>query len=90
MYRSLFNRLDRYGDRRQRRRWPRSRAGGCLLWIVLLIVILIVLSVLFGGFQKGTKAGSLAPLTHSRTSAPIGAGPTALINHRGQLLPLLG
>ena len=29
--------------------------------IVLLIVILIVLSVLFGGFQKGTKAGSLGP-----------------------------
>jgi hypothetical protein len=61
MYRSLFSRPDRYGDRRQRRRWPRSRAGGCLLWIVLLIVILIVLSVLFGGFQKGTKAASLGP-----------------------------
>jgi len=65
MYRSLFGRPDRYGDRRQRRRWPRSRAGGCLLWIVLLIVILIVLSVLFGGFQKGTKAGSLGPF-HDR------------------------
>ena len=37
----------------------RRRAAGCLLWIVLLIVILIVLSVLFGGFQKGTKAGGL-------------------------------
>jgi hypothetical protein len=61
MYRSLFSRPDRYGERRQRRRWPRSRAGGCLLWIVLLIVILIVLSVLFGGFQKGTKAASLGP-----------------------------
>jgi hypothetical protein len=57
---------------------------------VLLIVILIVLSVLFGGFQKGTKAGSLAPLTHSRTSAPIADGPMGLINHRGQLLPLFG
>jgi hypothetical protein len=43
-----------------RRRWrPKSRAGGCLLWIVLLILVLIVLSVLFGGFQKGTKAGGL-------------------------------
>jgi hypothetical protein len=65
MYRSLFSRPDRYADRRQRRRWPRSRAGGCLLWIVLLIVILIVLSVLFGGFQKGTKAASLGPF-HDR------------------------
>ena len=54
MYRSLFS-------RRERRHRPRSRAAGCLLWIVLLIVILIVLSVLFGGFQKGTKAGSLGP-----------------------------
>jgi hypothetical protein len=58
MYRSLFN---RYGARRERRRWPRSRAGGCLLWVVLLIVILIVLSVMFGGFQKGTKSNGLAP-----------------------------
>jgi len=51
------------------RRWPRSRAGGCLLWIVLLIVILIVLSVLFGGFQKGTKSSGLAPLCTSSTSS---------------------
>jgi len=50
-----------YRSKGQRRRWPRSRAAGCLLWIVLLIVILIVLSVLFGGFQKGTKAGLRGP-----------------------------
>ena len=56
MYRSVFGRRDR-------RPRPRSRARGCLLWIVLLIAILIVLSLLFGGFQKGTKAGSLASLT---------------------------
>ena len=30
------------------------------MWVVLLILILIVLSVLFGGFQKGTKTGSLS------------------------------
>jgi hypothetical protein len=58
MYRSLLRRRER-GHR------PRSRAAGCLLWLVLLIVILIVLSVLFGGFQKGTKAGSLGPF-HDR------------------------
>ena len=51
--------MSRYVSRR--RRWPRSRAGGCLLWIVLLIVILIVLSVMFGGFQKGTKQNGLGP-----------------------------
>jgi len=47
-----------------RRRWLRSngprrsrrRATGCLLWIVGLIIFLVILSLLFGGFQKGTKA----------------------------------
>jgi hypothetical protein len=29
------------------------------LWIVLLVVLLIVLSVLFGGFQKGTQVKGL-------------------------------
>jgi len=73
MYRSLFNRPDGYGTRR-RRRWPRSRAAGCLLWIVLLIVILIVLSVLFGGFQKGTKTNGLGHWCTSCTSAPMVTG----------------
>jgi hypothetical protein len=31
------------------------------MWILLLIVILVVLALMFGGFQKGTKSGSLAP-----------------------------
>ena len=35
---------------------PRSRLGGCLLWILLLIALLIAASLLFGGFLKGTKA----------------------------------
>jgi hypothetical protein len=51
MYRSLFGRRDQ-GSRRGRR----SRATGCLLWLLLLIVLLIVLSLMFGGFRKGTKA----------------------------------
>jgi hypothetical protein len=56
MYRYWFGRRSDYGaGEGRRRRWPRSRAAGCLLWIVLLIVVLIVLSVLFGGFQKGTQ-----------------------------------
>ena len=54
-----------------RRRWrPRSRARGCLLWLLVLIVVLVVLALMFGGFQKGTKSGSLAPLTSSVTFAP--------------------
>jgi len=41
------------------RRWrPRRRATGCLLWIVGLIVVLIILSLLFGGFRMGAKAGA--------------------------------
>jgi autotransporter translocation and assembly factor TamB len=38
-------------------RRPRPRAGRVLLWILLIVVALIVLSVLFGGFQKGTNSG---------------------------------
>ena len=53
--------LLRRGERR-----PRPRLAGCLLWILALIVLLIVLSLLFGGFQKGTKAAG---------AGPRGAGP---------------
>lgn len=38
------------------RKRPRSRAGRALMWILLIVLVLIVLSVMFGGFQKGTKA----------------------------------
>jgi hypothetical protein len=40
------------------RRRPRTRLGRVLLWIILIIVALIVLSVLFGGFQKGTNSAA--------------------------------
>jgi hypothetical protein len=43
----------------ERRR--RIRARGCLLWILGLIVLLVILSLLFGGFQKGSKVGEGAP-----------------------------
>ena len=36
------------------------------MFVVLLILVLIVVSLLFGGFQKGTKTGSL---NYSPTSA---------------------
>jgi hypothetical protein len=66
-----------FGQRRERfdgRRWrPRSRAFGCLLWVVLLIVILIVLSLMFGGFQKGTKVSGLGPVSSPGTTATLGA-----------------
>ena len=52
------------------RRRPRTRLGRVLLWIILIIVALIVLSVLFGGFQKGTNSGA-GPGT------PRGGPPTA-------------
>lgn len=35
----------------------RSRAVGCLVWILALLVVLLLLSLIFGGFQKGTKVG---------------------------------
>ena len=57
-----------YGSRSRRRRWPRSRAGGCLMLVLLLVVVLIILSVMFGGFQKGTKSGGLGPMAPSCTA----------------------
>ena len=30
--------------------------------VLLLVVVLIILSVMFGGFQKGTKSGGLGPV----------------------------
>ena len=60
--------------REPRRRWrPRGRAAGCLLWIVAIIIVLVILSLLFGGFQKGTKvggAGTPVPLRVSAVGAP--------------------
>jgi hypothetical protein len=54
-------------------RWrPRRRLTGCLLWIVGLIVALIILSLMFGGFQMGTKAGGagvLAPFSYGAVMA---------------------
>jgi hypothetical protein len=44
-----------------RRERPRSRLAGCLLWILALIVLLIILSLLFGGFHKGTRVGDGPP-----------------------------
>lgn len=35
----------------------RARLTGCLMWVLLLIIGLVVASLMFGGFQKGTKAG---------------------------------
>jgi len=70
MERYRFGRRPEYG--RRRRYWPRSRAGGCLLWIVLLIVLLIVLSVMFGGFQKGTQVKGLGAWSAPRTAAAAG------------------
>lgn len=44
-------------SRGSRRRF--SRPVGCLLWLIVLLALLILLSALFGGFQKGTRAGGL-------------------------------
>jgi len=37
-------------------RWRTRGPAGCLLWIVVLALVVLLLSVLFGGFQRGTKA----------------------------------
>jgi hypothetical protein len=63
--------FDGFGRRRTGSGGPRRRLGGCLLWILGLIVALIVLSLLFAGFQKGTKAapaGAPAPVPAAVTT----------------------
>lgn len=64
---------------RRRRIWPRSRPAGCLLWIVLLVVLLIVLSVLFGGFQKGTQVKGLGPVDARGAAASAAPGPAIAV-----------
>ena len=58
------------GHRGERR--PRSRRAGCLLWILALVVLLIILSLLFGGFRKGTKAGMGPPRPVVTTGSQLG------------------
>ena len=50
----------RWYGRREGRRTP--RLVGCLIWLIAILVILIVMSLLFGGFTKGTKVSGLGPL----------------------------
>ena len=57
----------RGGFRRERRR---SRLTGCVLWVLGLIIVLIILSVLFGGFDKGTSVGGTGPGRPVQVSAP--------------------
>ena len=58
-----------------RRRWrPRSRARGCLTLILVVIVVLVVLALMFGGFQKGTKSGSLGPSAPACTTCAPASG----------------
>ena len=67
--------MPRWYGRRERRR---PRLVGCLIWLVALIVILIVLSLLFGGFTKGTKvsgAGPLVPLAAAQHASPSPRSP---------------
>ena len=69
----------RGGHRGERK--PRSRLAGCLLWILALVSLLIILSLLFGGFRKGTKANGAAPplsqLTLPVAASLIAASPVA-------------
>jgi hypothetical protein len=54
---------------------PRPKIGGCLLWVLGILVILVILSLLFGGFQKGTKVGGARVLVpHSVTTTSRAGG----------------
>ncbi|HEY2639349.1 MAG TPA: hypothetical protein VGI66_05640, partial [Streptosporangiaceae bacterium] len=51
-----------------------GRLGGCLVMLLALLVILLVLSILFGGFQRGTKAGGAGPVQPTTSSLITAAG----------------
>ncbi len=55
MARSTSNRWRMTRRRDRPRRF--SRPVGCLFWVLAFVAILLLLSLLFGGFQKGQKAG---------------------------------
>jgi hypothetical protein len=56
-------------------RMPRSRAIGCLLWLVVLILVLIVLSIVFGSFQKGTRVNGASLTVATACRAGIARPP---------------
>jgi hypothetical protein len=70
-----------------RRQHRRRRTVGCMLWILTLLAVLLVLSLLFGGFERGHKAGGirppgpvpaqLAPHRTVVTAVVLGTGPDA-------------
>ena len=65
-----------------RRRRRSRRIMGCLLWILTLLLVLLVLSILFGGFQRGTRVGGAGG--HPRAAGYRGgAGHAALVTASG-------
>jgi hypothetical protein len=48
---------------------------GCFLWLVTLLLVLLVLSLLFGGFQRGTRNGGQARLVPVTTVSTAGIRP---------------
>lgn len=55
----------RYRERRRLMPTPL----GCAVWIIALLALVLILSVLFGGFQLGTKAGSLGRVRAATVTA---------------------
>jgi hypothetical protein len=58
----------RHQNRRSRRR---RRTVGCFLWLATLLLVLLVLSLLFGGFNRGTKDGGQARLVPVTTAGAV-------------------
>jgi hypothetical protein len=70
----MFGWLLRERPRRGRGGRSRRRIGclGWLLWLVAVLVLLLVLSLLFGGWRKGTKDGLGQRAAPVAVSAPAG------------------
>jgi hypothetical protein len=48
-----------------------SRPVGCLVWLIIVLVLLIIAALMFGGFQKGTKASAQPGLNAQQVAVTV-------------------
>jgi len=67
MLRDFLSWLTLPSMRKRQRPRSSSRLSRCLLWLLVMVIVLIVISLLFGGFRKGSKVGGAGPPCQCRS-----------------------